>query len=149
MAHVFRGPGIVLRYPSGLYVTNRPLAWTSDPAQRFVLSTYPVPGDRASAGGNDTPPPTGVIAELVEDLPPPTHAFQAPPRPRHFALPKLSDHLETFGDRWREIVFSDHGRDFSIMIGAGKRASASKVAFVLRTLDALSIGVAPPSVTRA
>ena len=91
----------------------------------------------------------GVIAELMEDVPPSDPDFQAPPRSLGFTLPRLSGHLETFGDRWGEIAFRDHGRDFYIIIGVGKRASSSKVALVLRTLDALTISVAPLSVTGA
>ena len=65
-SHVFRGPGLVLRYPSSLYVSTRPLDSITNPVQRFVLSTYPVPSNRPNAGGNYTPPLTGVIAELFD-----------------------------------------------------------------------------------
>jgi len=148
-AHVFRGPGIELPYPSGLYVSNRPLDWTTDPAQRFVLSTYRVPVGRPNASGGYTPPPTGVIAQLLEDVPPPDPGFRAPVRPRHFTLPKLTDHLEGFGDRWAEIPFREHGRDFYIFLAVGPRASQARIALVLGTLDALVVGVAPPAVTGA
>ena len=142
---VFRGPGIVLRYPGSLYVTNRPLDSITNPAQRFVLSTYRVPGNQPNADGNYTPPSTGVIAELTEDVPPPNPDFQAPPRPRQFALPKLSGHLETFGPRWGEIPFRDHGRGFYIFIGVGPGASPAKVALMLHTLDGLTVS-APPNI---
>ena len=75
------GPGIVLRYPSSVYVSDRPLGSITDPVQRFVLSTYRVPGDVPNAGGGYTPPPTGVIAELLEDVPAPDRDFEAPARP--------------------------------------------------------------------
>jgi len=148
-SRVFRGPGLVLRYTSSLYVSTRPLDSITNPVQRFVLSTYPVPDDRLNANGNYTPPLTAVIAELLEEVPPSDPAFQAPLRPRQFLLPKLSDHLEGFGDRWAELPFRAHGRDFYIFLGVGDRASSSKVALVLRTLDALAISAPPPSVTGA
>ena len=148
-SRVFRGPGLVLRYPSSLYISDQPLDSITNPVQRFVLSTYRVPGDRPNAGGNYTPRPTGVIAELLEEVPPYDPAFQAPLRPSHFMLPKLNDHLEGFGDRWAELPFRAHGRDFYLFVGVGDRASASKVALVLRTLDAVTISAPPPSVTGA
>ena len=114
-----------------------------------MLSTYRVPGNQPNADGNYTPPSTGVIAELTEDVPPPNPDFQAPPRPRQFALPKLSGHLETFGPRWGEIPFRDHGRGFYIFIGVGPGASPAKVALMLHTLDGLTVSAPPPSVTGA
>jgi hypothetical protein len=146
---VFRGPGIVLRYPSSLYLSSRPLDSMTNPVERFVLSTYRVPGDRPNAEGSYTPPPTGVIAELLEEVPPVDPAFQAPPRPRRFVLPKLRDNLEGFGDHWAELPFRAHGRDFYIFLGVGDRASSAKVALVLRTLDALAISAPPLSVSGA
>jgi hypothetical protein len=146
---VFRGPGIVLRYPSSLYVSNRTLDSMTNPVQRFVLSTYRVPGNRPNAEGSYTPPLTGVIAELLEEVPPPDPDFQAPPRPRRFVLPKLRDNLGGFGDRWAELPFRAHGRDFYIFLGVGGRASSTKVALVLRALDALAISAPPLSVTGA
>jgi hypothetical protein len=146
---VFRGPALVLRYPGGLYVSNRPLNWWSNPVQRFVLSTYRVPGGRPNGNGDYTPPPTGVIAQVVEDVPAPDPGFEAGPRPSQFILPRLTSHLEGFGARWGEIAFRDHTRCFSIFIGVGRRASAAQIALVLRTLDGLTIGSPPPSVTGA
>jgi hypothetical protein len=147
--YVFRGPGIVLRYPSGLYVSNRVLDSMTNPVQRLVLSTYRLPGGRLNQDGTYEPPATGVIAELLEEVPPSDPAFQAPLRPRQFALPKLNSHLERSGSRWGEIPFRDHGRDLYIFLGVGPGASQAKVALVLRTLDGLTITAAPPSVIGA
>jgi hypothetical protein len=148
--HVFHGPGIVLRVSGGLYVSNRPLTLkdAGNPAQRLVLSTYRVPGERPDANGDYTPPPTGVIAQVLEVVPPPDFDFQGRQRPARFALPKLG-RLEGFGDRFGEIVFQDHGRGFFIFIGVGRRANADEVERVLHTLDELTIGAPPPSVTGA
>ena len=146
---VFRGPAIVLRYPDSLFVSNRPLNWWGNPAQRFVLSNYRVPGNRPNGNGDYTPPATGVIAQLVEDVPPPDPDFKAPPRSKRFTLPKLTNRMEGFGKRWAEFSFRDHGRGFTLFIGVGRLAPASQVALVLRTLDGLTIGAPPPSVTGA
>lgn len=145
----FRGPGIVLRYPSGLYLSTRPFDSVADPVQRFVLSTYRVPDGRPDSAGDYTPPANGVIVQLLEDVPAHDFRFKAPPRPASFTLPKLSGHVERFGDRWGEITFRDHGRGFYIFIAAGRRAPSSEIALVLHALDGLTVSPRPPSVTGA
>jgi hypothetical protein len=145
---VFRGPAIVLRYPGSLFVSNRSLNSWSNPAQRFVLSNYRVPGNRPNGNGDYTPPPSGVIAQVLEEVPAPDSGFEAGPRPKRFVLPKLTG-LEGFGDRWGEIAFRDHTRCFYIFIGVGRDASSAQIALVLHTLDSLTIGPPPPSVTAA
>lgn len=147
-SNVFRGPAIVLRYPGSLFVSNRPLNWWTNPAQRFVLSNYRVPGNRPNGNGDYTPPATGVIAQLVEEVPPP-NPVRAPPRSRHFTLPKLTNYMEGFGNRWGGVSFRDHARTFTLFIGVGREASPAQVALVLKTLDGLTIGAPPPSVTAA
>jgi hypothetical protein len=146
---VFRGPGLVLRYPASLYVSNRLLNNWGNPVQRFVLSTYRVPDGQPNLNGDYTPPPTGVIAQVLEDVPPPDPGFEAGPRPNRFRLPKLSNYLEGFGNRWGEIAFRDQTRCFYIFIGVGRLASPAQIALVLHTLDGLTIGAPPPSVTGA
>jgi hypothetical protein len=143
---VFRGPAIILRYPGSLFVSNRPLNWWSNPAQRFVLANYRVPGNRPNGNGDYTPPLTGVIAQLVEEVPPPDPDFKAPGRPKRFALPKLTNRMEGFGNRWAELSFRDHGRGFTLFIGVGRDASPGQIALVLHALDGLTIGAPPPSV---
>jgi hypothetical protein len=136
--HVFRGPGIVVRYPDGWYVTNEPLNSITDPVLRFVLSSYRLPAG-ADANANYAPPTRGVIAELVEEVPPINNDGVWRPRPRRFRLPRLG-RLETFGgNRWGEVLFRNHGRHFYIFIGVGRRASSAQVALMLRTLDAMAI----------
>jgi hypothetical protein len=145
----FRGPGIVLRYSAGLYVTDRLLDPMTNPEQRFVLSTHPLPEGRLNTDGTHSMPGSEVIAELLEEVPPASPDFQAPLRPRLFAPPTLSVHLEGLGGRWGEIPFRDLGRDFYIILGIGYRASAAQVAQVLRALDGMTITAAPPSVIAA
>jgi hypothetical protein len=133
---VFRGSGIVVRYPDGWYVTNEPLNSITDPVQRFVLSSYRVPTGGAAYYA---PPPRDVIAQLVEEVPPINNDGVWRPRPRRFSLPKLG-RMETFGgNRWGEVLFRDHGRHFYIFIGVRRRASSTKVALMLRTLDAMTV----------
>lgn len=146
---VFHGPGLALRYPGGLFLSTRPFDSISDPVQRFVLSTYRVPGGRPNSDGDYTPPPTGVIAELLEDVPAPDPDFEAPARPASFTLPALTDNMEGHGARFGEIAFRDHARDFVLLVGVGNSARPAKVALLLRVLDGLTVTVPPPSVTDA
>ena len=140
--HVFRGSGIVVRYPDGWYVTNEPLNSITDPVQRLVLSSYRVPAG-ADANGSYAPPMGGVIAQLVEETPPLSNSSDWRPRPHAFSLPRLGL-METFGgNRWGELLFRDHGRHFYIFIGVGRRASSAQVALMLRTLDAMTITARP------
>jgi len=136
--HVFRGPGIVVRYPNGWYVTNEPLNAITDPVLRFVLSSYRLPAG-ADADADYAPPTRGVIAELVEEVPPINNGGVWRPRPRRFRLPRLG-RMEAFGgNRWGEVLFRDHGRHFYIFIGVGRRVSSAQVALMLRTLDVMAI----------
>lgn len=136
--HVFRGSGIVVRYPDGLYVTNQPLNGITDPVQRFVLSSYRVPAG-ADANGTYAPPTRGVIAQLVEETPPLSNSSDWHPRPRRFSLPRLGLMETLGGNRWGELLFRDRGRHFYIFIGVGRRASSAQVVLMLRTLDAMTI----------
>jgi len=136
---IYRAPGIVLRYPAGWHVDNRPLtAWTN-PAQRFVLSSYRVPDGRPNLDGTYSPPPGGVIADLVEQQAPGPDLHGIPLRPAHFTLPHLSGHLEGFGDHWGEVGFREHGRIFAIFVGVGAHTAARKIAQLLHTLDTMRI----------
>jgi hypothetical protein len=146
---VFRGPGIVLRYSRSLYVSNRPFDAITNPMQRFVLATYPLAADQPNLAGDYSPPPRGVIAELLEEVPSGDTDFQAPPRPRAFTLPPQQSRLETLGPRWAEIPFRDHGRDFMLFIGVGDAAPATTVAEVLKALDRLQVATPPRSVSDA
>jgi hypothetical protein len=137
--HVFRTAGIVLRYPTGWYATGRPFnAWTN-PVQRFVLSSYPVPGGRPNLDGNYSPPHGDVIALFVEEQAPGPDLSSFRPRPRHLKLPRLSDHLEGFGDRWAEAGYREGSRVFNIFIGVGTGTPAGRVTTLLHLLDGLSI----------
>jgi hypothetical protein len=137
--HVFRTAGIVLRYPTGWYATGRPFnAWTN-PVQRFVLSSDPIPGDRPNLDGNYSPPPGDVITLFVEEQAPGPDLRSFRVRPRHLKLPRLSDHLEGFGDRWAETGYREGDRVFIIFIGVGADTPAGRVTALLHLLDDLSI----------
>jgi hypothetical protein len=138
---VFRGPGIVLRMPSGWYASNEPLNGVTDPVQRFVLSSYRIPAGVADAGGSYVPSSRGVVAQLTEEVPP-SASPDWRPRPQHFTLPRLG-RMETLeGDRWGERLFSEHGRHFYIFIWAGRRASSAQFGLLLRALDGMTIAEA-------
>jgi len=138
--HVFRSDGIAITYPTGWQVSNRPLGYISDPAQRFVVASYRVPGGRPNDGGDYRPPRAGVIAQLLEEQPPdPDAKKDYPVRPATFALPKLSDHVEGYSGRWGEMVFRDRGRDFYIFVGVGPSTPATRVETLLRTLDTMTV----------
>jgi len=143
-ASIFRTSGIAIRYPSRWEVTNRPLGDISDPVQRFVLSSYRVPGGRPNGAGDYRPPADGVIAQLLEDSPPdPAARSDYAPRPAKFRMPRLTEHLEGHSGRWGEIVFRDHGRDFYLFVGVGLNAPTSRLDALLRALDTVTVNRAP------
>jgi hypothetical protein len=136
---VFRGPGIVLRYPGAWFVTDAPLNGISDPVQRFVLSSYRIPVGGVDFDGTYVPPARGVIAQMLEEVPPIHNAGVWNPRPRRFVLPPLG-RMEGFGgNRWAELRFRQHGRRFYLFIGVGRRAPAASLALLLSRLDGMSI----------
>jgi hypothetical protein len=136
---VFRGPGIVLRYPGGWFVSTEPLNGIADPVPRFVLSSYRVAVGRPGFDGNYAPPPRGVIAQLAEEVPPLNNPGPWPTRPHKFKLGRLG-RMEGFGgNRWAELRFRDHGRRFYLFVGVGRRASSARIGLLLRSLDAMKI----------
>lgn len=136
---VFRGPGIVLRFPSRWFVSNVPLNGITDPVQRFVLASYRVPVGRPDFDGNYAPPSGGVIAQLVEEVPPLNNGGVWPLRPRRLKLPSLG-RMEGFGgNRWGEFRFRDHGRRFYIFIGVDRHASFQRIGRLLHSLDGMKI----------
>jgi hypothetical protein len=122
-------------------VSNRPLGYISDPVQRFVVSSYRVPGGRPNGDGDYRPPSGGVIAQLLEEQAPGPDAKKFfPPRPAKFAQPKLNPHgLEGYSGRWAEMVFRDRGRDFYIFLGVGPGTPIARVETLLRALDTMSV----------
>ena len=138
-AHVFRTAGIVVRYPAGWHVSTEPLTGISDPVQRFVLSSYPIPAGFSSTGGYYAPPAHGVLAQLDEEVPPIANDNPWPPRPHHFTLPRLG-RMEGFaGKRWAELTFQQHGRRFYLFIGIGRHATTAQIRTLLATLDRMTV----------
>ena len=133
----FRTHGISLRVPNGWHVSTRPLNDVTDPVQRLVLSSAPIPKE-ASGGNGYVPPSHAALAELVEEAPP-DYSNPWPKRPAHFRLPRLSG-METFaGKRWGELLFRDRGRHFYIFVWVGRESTATKVASLLHALDGLQV----------
>jgi hypothetical protein len=106
--------------------------------QRFVLSSYRVPAG-ADAGSGYVPSSRGVIAQLVEEVPPIANNGAWHPRPHRFRLPRLG-RMETLdGNRWGELLFREHGRHFYIFVWVGRRASSAQIGLLLRALDGMTI----------
>ena len=107
--------------------------------QRFVLSSYRVPGGGPDFNGTYAPPRRGVIAQVLEEVPPLHNPGVWPARPHRFVLPPLG-RMEGFGGkRWAELRFRLHGRRFYVFIGIGRQAPAASVALLLGSLDAMRI----------
>jgi len=135
---------IELPYPSGWFVTNRPLDAITNPVQMFVLSSYRVTGGRPNVDGPDTPPtpsPTGVIARLLEDQPLPSNAGSGPARPSQFTLPRFTPHMEGYSGRWGTIHFVDRRIPFTLFISVGRRARSALATRLLRILDGMTITI--------
>ena len=135
--HVFRQSGIVLRYPHGWFATNQPVSSVTNPVQRLVLSSYRLPTSAHYSDGF-TPSPNGVVAVLVEDLPP-YASGSWPARPGRFR-PGRFVRVETFGgNRWMEIDFGVHKRAFVLFVGLGAKANPALAKAALNILDGLVI----------
>jgi hypothetical protein len=136
-AHLFRTDGVTLQVPAGWHISTRPLNEVSDPVQRFVLSSVPVPPD-ASRGNGYLPPENAVLAQVLEEEPA-DYSSPWPRRPAHFKIGRLG-RVETLdGRRWGELLFRDHGRHFYVFAWVGRHASSAQVAAVLRALDGLQV----------
>ena len=143
--HVFRTTGIAVRIPAGWHISTRPLNNTTDPVQRFVLSSAQLPGN-ANSGNGYVPPSHAVLAQVVEEVPP-DYSNLWPSRPNRFKLPHLNG-METFaGNRWGELLFRAHGRHFYAFVWVGRQATRTKVASLMHALDGLE--VKPPHATAA
>ena len=134
---VFRAHSITIRKPSGWYVNNKPLNRITNPVQRLVLSSYRLPTG-ADAGGSYVPSSRGVVAQVMEEVPASTGG-KWPTRPRHFALPRLGGMETLNGNRWGELAFREHGRNFYIFVWVGRHASSTQTALLLDALDAMTI----------
>ena len=135
---VFRGAGIVLHAPPRWFVTTEPLNGITDPVQRLVLSSFRVPFG-ADTTNDYVPSSRGVLAQLVEEVPPVANVGDWRSRPSRFTLPRLG-RMETLnGDRWGELLFREHGRHFYLFIWVGRRAPSSQVLLLLRSLDRMRI----------
>jgi hypothetical protein len=120
-------------YPRGWHVTTRELTPITDPVERFVIYSGPLPQPLAS------PKARHVIA-IVMEVKSPLHVdlLRFPKRPHHFRLAHLGM-LERFsGKRWGELTFRDHRRAFYVFIGVGSRAGA-QVPKLLGALDSLCV----------
>jgi hypothetical protein len=138
------GAGISLGKPLGWRLLTHDITALSRPVERLLLTSY-----RARAGGNCAPdraqrelPAGGALVYVVEYGAPLTkvnhRAF--PPRPAQFSLDRRA--LGNY-ECWRVpsylIRFRDAGRAFQVHVALGARASRSRRAQVLATLDGLRV----------
>jgi hypothetical protein len=138
---VFRNSRVAVTVPESWSATNEPLDYSSNPVQRFVLSSYRVPRGRPNGDGDYSVPRSQVLAQLMEEQAPLPVSDGFPPRPARFALPRLTGRLEGHSGKWGEITFREHGRDFYIFLGIGSNAEA-RVGELLQALDAMTIAPA-------
>jgi hypothetical protein len=134
---MFRTDGISVRIPVGWHISTRPLNNTTDPVQRFVLSSARLPNN-ANSGNGYVPPSHAVLAQLVEEVPP-DYSSRWPMRPARFKRPDLNG-METFaGNRWGELLFRDHSRHFYIFVWIGRQAARAQATTLLHALDGLQV----------
>jgi hypothetical protein len=131
--------GISAHVPPGWFVTTRPLNGITDPAQRFVVSSFRI-GASDFRRGNDQvfrPPATGVLVQVDEQLLPGNSGFA--PRPAHLRLGRFSP-METFsGRRWAELTFRLRGRDFYAFVWIGRDATTALRRQVLSILEGMEV----------
>ena len=129
--------GISVRIPQGWFMTRRPFTGITNPVQRLVISSYRVPAAGFnSVGASDyVPSATGVLVDLMEELPATRNpAWQPPGRLR---LGRLGG-METFaGRRWAELLIRLRGRHVYAFVWVGRHASALQVQQLLSILNGM------------
>lgn len=143
----FNRHGIAFEYPSGWFVTARPLSNAINPVYRFAVSTVRVRRTRADVGPclpgiKRQLPKDAVLADLREALG--SDRSRSLPRvsqrPRSFPLPTRTDGYLCglgLGSRW--IPFKDSGRVFYLGVYIGPRATAQARRALKRLLDEMRI----------
>ena len=78
---VFRNARVAVIVPKSWHATNEPLDYSSNPVQRFVLSSYGVPRGRPNDDGDYIVPRSQVLAQVLEEQAPPLNSNGFPLRP--------------------------------------------------------------------
>lgn len=145
----FNRYGIAFKYPSGWFVTTRPLSNGFKPDYRFAVSTVAVRRTRADVGPC-TPgiarqlPPEAVLAYLREEDPGlgrRRSLRRMPERPRSFRLPTPTDDSLCGFQRGSGVwfPFKDGGRAFYLGIYVGPQAALPTRRALKRLLDGMRI----------
>lgn len=140
--------GIAFEYPSGWFVTSRPLSNAGNPVYRFAVSSVPLRRTRADVGPclpgiARQLPKDAVLAYLREALGSDrTRSLpRMPQRPRSFRLPTRTESFLCglgLGSRW--IPFKESGRALYLGIYVGPRATAQARRALKRLLDGIRVG---------
>lgn len=143
----FDARGIAFEYPSGWFVTKRPLSNGTNPAYRFAVSTVKVRRTNQDIGpclpGIARQLPRGAVLAFLREAVGADRARSLPrmaPRPRSFRLPTEADSsLCGFAGRTRWVPFKQAGRALYLGIYVGPRAPESTKHALKRLLDRMRI----------
>ena len=139
--------GIAFEYPSGWFVTTRPLSNGTNPVYRFAVSTVRVRRTNQDIGpclpGIARQLPRGAVLAFLREAVGADRARSLPrmrPPPRSFRLPTRADsYLCGFAGRTRWVPFKQAGRALYLGIYVGPQAPASTKRALKRLLDRMRI----------
>jgi hypothetical protein len=143
----FDRSGIAFDYPSGWFVTTRPLSNGVNPVYRFAVSTVRVRRTNQDIGpclpGIARQLPRGAVLAFLREAVGADQTRSLPrmrSRPRSFRLPTRADsYLCGFAGRTRWLPFKQAGRAFYLGIYVGPRAPASTKRSLKQLLDHMQI----------
>jgi hypothetical protein len=143
----FDRSGIAFDYPSGWFVTTRPLSNGVNPVYRFAVSTVRVRRTNQDIGpclpGIARQLPLGAVLAFLREAVGADRTRSLPrmrPRPRGFRLPTPTDsYLCGFTGRTRWLPFKQAGRAFYLGIYVGPRAPESTKRSLKQLLDHMQI----------
>jgi hypothetical protein len=146
----FDRSGIAFDYPSGWFVTTRPLSNGVNPVYRFAVSTVRVRRTNQDIGpclpGIARQLPPGAVLAFLREAVGADRTRSLPrmgARPLSFRLPTKSDsYLRGFAGRTRWLPFKQAGRAFYLGIHVGPQALASTKRLLKQLLDHMQIKAA-------
>ncbi len=128
--------GLTISYPAQWHVTTSRLTTITQPVQRLVVYSGPLPRKLVDVASPSADQALAIVMEQTSvsaaDL------KQFPRRPKKFTVAHLGG-IESFeGDRWTERVFRDHGRAFYVFIWVGAN-DHRQLTTLLNALDSLRV----------